>query len=191
MGVLQGASAPRAANDSFAWTKSSIGTTALGDLAGGVGGYQLANYQAAVATRNAALMQQNAFAATQAGNYQAETELEKGGQVVGKEIAGYGASNIDVNVGTPKLVEGSTRTISALDAAMAHYNAAREAYGYKVQAASDTATAGLEKSAGIGSLLSGIAGAGSSIVGGASSLSGRYAQWQLQSQPQSSSALGK
>ena len=179
-----------AANDSFAWSKAATTLSAVGDVTGGIGGLQLSNYQAAVAAHNAAIMGQNAAAATAAGEYSAEATLERGGQIVGKEKAGYGASNIDVNVGSPKLVEGSTRTVSAMDAAIERFNAAREAYAYKVQGAAETAQAGVEKSAGIGSFLSGISGAGNTILGGAQSTAAKYAGWKLGVSPNDSAPVG-
>ena len=87
-----------------------------------------------------------------------------------------------------KLVEGSTSNCKRDGCGDLRYNAAREVYGYKTQAATDTAQAGLYKSAGINSLLAGISGAGSSVVGGAQSIAGRYAQWKLGLPPSSSSS---
>lgn len=196
MGTLQqggaAGSAAAAANDSFKWSQAATALSGAGQLASGIGGLQLGNYQAAVAAHNASIMAQNAAASLKAGEYTAESTLEKGGQIVGREQAGYGASNIDVNVGSPKQVEGSTRTVSSMDAAIERFNAAREAYGQRVGAAQETAQASIDKSAGVGSLLSGISGAGSTLVGGASSLAGKYRTWQLGvgSAPPSNGVMG-
>jgi hypothetical protein len=134
-------------------------------------------------------MLQNANAAQQAGLYSAEATLEKGGQIASKQRAGFGASNIDVNVGSAKSTPDSTKVVSAMDASIQRYNAAREAYAYKAEASAETAQSGLEKSAAVGSLLGGISQAGGTLLGGASSLSSRYAMWRL-GQPASGGAPG-
>jgi hypothetical protein len=187
MGILTqgyGAGAQGAANDSFAWSKAATGLSAAGDVFGGIGGYQLANYQAAVAANNAKIMQQNAESSYQAGDYEQQVQGLKTSQVIGAQRAGYGASNIDVNVGSPTNVEQSTRLVGAMDQAMIRFKAAKEAAGYQLAAASETAQSKLDQMAGTGALVGGLFKAGSSIIGGASSLAGRYAQWQLQSAPQ-------
>ena len=186
MGILApNTSAQGAANDSFAWSKAATALSAVGDVTSGVGGFQLANYQAATSARNAQIMLQNATAAQQAGLYTAESTLEKGGQIASHQRAGFGASNIDVNVGSAKTTPQSTEFVSAMDASINRYNAAREAYAFKTEASADTAQAGLLKSAAIGSLLGGVSKAGATLLGGASSLSGKYAQWQLGAPPNS------
>lgn len=193
MGILQQSlgTAQGAANDSFAWAKTATALSAAGDISSGVGGLQLFNYQAAVAAHNAQIMAQNAEATRAAGEYTAETLLERGGQIAGRARAGYGASNIDVNIGAPKQVEASTKAVSAMDAAIERYNAAREAYGLQVQGEAEKAQAKVDKSAGLGTFLQGISGAGSTLLGGASSISGKYAQWKLGMPPSpNSSPLG-
>lgn len=180
MGILaQGTSATGAASDAFTWAKTATALSAAGDFTSGLGGMQLANYQAAIASRNAALLSQSAQAAEAAGEYTAQATLEKGGQIAGRQLAGFGASNIDVNIGSPQAAIAATRTVSAMDAAIDRYNAARQAYGLRVEAAGQTAEAGLEKRAGLSSFLSGISGAGSTLLGGAQSIAGKYAGWQL------------
>ena len=73
-------------------------------------------------------------------------------------------------------------TLGAMDAAMIHYNAAKEAFNFQTQATTDEAQARLDKLAGRGALLSGILGAGSTILAGGSSVSSKFAQWKLASE---------
>jgi hypothetical protein len=183
MGTLAqgfGGSAQGAANDSFAWSRAATGLSAGGELAGGLGGFQLANYQAAVAANNAKIAAANAQAATASGSFEESAEKEKTGQVVGEQAAAYGAHNIDVNVGSPVAVKQSTQTVGALDAAMIHYNAAKAAFGFNVEAGAERAQSQLAQLAGLNALTTGITKSASTLLGGAASVSGRYAQWQLQ-----------
>lgn len=183
MGTLSpgfGGSAQGAANDSFLYSKAATGLDTVGALASGIGGYQLSSYQAAVASNNAKIAEANAQADLSSGQYEESAAKEKTGQVIGQERAAQGANNIDVNVGSAKAVQQSTAAVGAMDAAMIHYNAARAAYGERIQERSDTAESGLLKNAALGSLFGGVAKAGGTLLGGASSLAGRYAQWQLE-----------
>jgi hypothetical protein len=172
-----------AANDSFAFSRASTNLEAGSAALGGVGGYQLANYQAAVAANNAKIAQANAQASLQAGDYETEVSGLKTSQVVGAARAAQGANNIDVNAGSAAAVQESTQKVGAMDAAMIHYNALRQAYGQEVEARSLKAQSQLDQAAGLGALSGGFTKAASTILGGAYSVAGRYANWQLQAAP--------
>lgn len=139
----------------------------------------MAQYQSQVAANNALIMQRNAQAAISAGSYAESSSKLRTGMEVGQERAAQGANNVDVNVGSPLAVQNSTRTVGAMDAAMIHYNAAREAYGLQTEAASQTAQSKLDKMAGQGALAGSLFTAGSTLLSGASSLSSKWAQYQL------------
>lgn len=186
MGVLAQASAgafgfgsaPQSAGSSLNWGAASSGLQATGQLLQGLGGYQQAQYSAAVAANNARIAKANAGAAVVAGEYEGAVSKLRTGQTISAERAGQAASGIDVNIGSAVKVRDSTATIGAMDAAMIHYNAMRQAYGDLTQASSFTAQSNLDKMAGVGALEGGAFSAGSTLLGGASSLGAKYAQYQ-------------
>ena len=126
-------------------------------LLSGLGGLQQADYMSSVARNNASIARQNAQATTQAGDYNASTVKMRGGEVAAQEQAAQGANNIDVNVGSAAAVRNSTERISAMDAAMVQYNAARAAYGMETQARADITQSKLDKMAGRNALFTGVA----------------------------------
>jgi hypothetical protein len=152
---------------------------AFGNVLGGIGGFEEANYRAQVANNNAAIMRQNASAATQAGTYQEEASKLKYGLLEGQQKAAQGANGVDVGVGSTAATRQATQTISAMDAAMIHYNAARAAFGMETEAASSAAQAKLDQRAGINALAGGLMKAGSTFMSSATSVGSRYAQYGL------------
>lgn len=177
MGILQNAGA--AAGSFFSGTPSasglagqslSLGTLATGanvagDIFSGVSGYQQAKYAASVETNNAQ-------AALQAGQTSEEESKLKTGFTTAAQKAAAASRGVNVNSGSPVAVEQSTQTIGALDAALIHYNAARQAFGEKAEVSLDERAAGNILS---GSLMK----AGASFVGGATSLSDKWLAYQL------------
>lgn len=93
---------------------------------------------------------------------QARTE---GTQIIGEQRATFGASGLDVGVGQPAKLQAETRLLSELDAAILRSEAARDAWGYKVQGmeygalASATSNAARRKRN-----ADAVAGAGSTLV---------------------------
>ncbi len=77
------------------------------------------------------------------------------------------ANGIDVDSKSAVAVRDATARIGALDAAMVHYNAAREAYGLDTQAA-------LTKRAGTSAAVRGVAGAGLSFLSGSRALGEKW-----------------
>jgi hypothetical protein len=143
----------------------ATGTEALGDIFSGVGGYQQNSYAASVS-------KQNASAALQAGqNAEIESKLRYG-SLEGKQKAEQGASGASVNSPSATSVRTSTEQIGAMDAALIHYNAARQAYGEDTNAA-------LQKRAAGNALSYGLMKTGATLIGGASSLGGKYLQNKL------------
>jgi hypothetical protein len=122
------------------------------------------NYGAAVAQNNAALSRQNAASAVEAGQYNASTALMRGGTIAAQQEASQGANGIDVGVGSAVATRQATQRVSAIDAAMIQYNAAKEAYGFQTQANTQSTQAALNKMAGRNALLTGITKAGSGVA---------------------------
>jgi hypothetical protein len=143
----------------------ATGTSALGSLFQGIGGLQEGQY-------GATLARQNVNAALQAGQTNESEEAIRFGQLEGRQKANQGASGVGVNSASAAAVRRSTEEVGAMDEAIIHYNAAREAYGSKVQEQQD-------KYAGTNQLLKGVLGAGASLIGGASSLADKWAGYKI------------
>lgn len=107
---------------------------AVGTLAEGQAQANAANYNAEVARMNAAH-------ASAAGSQQATMESLKGAAIGGQLKAQQSANNVDVNTGSALKVQQGQREASELNAATTENNALLEAYGYKSQAALDSAEA--------------------------------------------------
>lgn len=172
-------SAGSAAQSSMNWGTASTGLNAAGDLISGIGQSQQYGYAAQVAQNNARIMQLNAAATQESGMYEAEASKFKYGQLEAEQKAAQAANGVDVNIGSPAAVRHSTETISAMDAAMIHYNASRVAWGQENEANAYTTQSKLDKLAGSNAILGGLFKAGGTLLSGASSLSGKAAQYQL------------
>jgi len=158
-------------------------TSAYGALYQGAATKEAASYQATVAANNAAIANQNAKYAIEAGQQQAESVSLKGAAQQGKVRAGLAANNVDVNTGSAKNVQTSEAETSQLDTETVLNNAELQAYGYRSQATgyqaqstlleleSEEAMPGAELTAG-GSLLSNASSVGLKWGGGTGGLSG-------------------
>lgn len=160
------------------------GLSLAGGVVGAVGAEQNAKatseadfYQSQILQQNAQLAEQKAQFATEEGGAEAERKELATKANVGQIKAAQGASNIDVNSGSSVKVQRSAAELGALDAVTLRSNAARAAYGYQVQALSDTEQAGLEATSAANAKTAGNIQAISSLIGGASSAGSQYAQW--------------
>lgn len=182
MGILAqgfGGSAAQTAQGSLAWGGLGTGIGAVGGLLSGLGGYQEAMYRARVAQNNAVILQQNAAAAQMAGQYEGSASLMRTGKLVGQEKAAQAANGVDVNVGSPAAVRAGTQEIGAMDAAMIHYNAQRQAFAEQTEAAAEKAQARADEAGAVGNLALGGFKAATTLIGGATSLGSKWAQQQL------------
>ena len=168
-----------AAASSMRWGEASTGLTAAGDILSGIGQSQQYGYMAQVARNNAAIMEQNVGATIQAGSYEESASKLKYGQLEAQQKAAEGANGVDVNVGSTVATRDTTEKLSAMDAAMIHYNAARAAWGEQNEANALRTQAKVYGQAGTNALFGGLFKAGGTLLSGASSIGGRYANWQL------------
>jgi len=136
----------------------STGLDAIGDVAARIGRAQSYGYSQSAA-------QINANSALAAGYVNEEAEKIKTGQLLSEQNAQQASSGFDVASSSFRGQRASTAALGALDAAMIHYNAQREAYGYQVQAAG-------YKAAKENQLLGAIGDVGKSLVSGATALRG-------------------
>jgi hypothetical protein len=115
----------------------------------GVSGYETAQrrasassaagqYQKTISNENARLAMGNAKDATQRGQLEEQRSRLETRQQIGSTRAGLAAQGVDVGSGSSADVQASEAGIGELDALTIRNNAAREAYGYQVEAAQDT-----------------------------------------------------
>lgn len=129
-------------------------------------------YQQKVAEGNAILADYQAIDALSQGA-RAEVDLRKAAaQLKGKQRAALAANGVALNEGSPAAVIAATDTMRDADIATLRNNAARAAWGYRMQGANSTSRAGaLGSAAGaVNPLLSGA----SSLLGSASGVAGRW-----------------
>lgn len=126
-------------------------------------------FQSGILTQNAAFKTQAANEAINAGNTSADWQRVRTGQAVGTQRSVQAANGIDVNSGSSAQMQDDTAMLGELDALTIQNNAAREAYGYRVQAKQDLLNANQTvqngKTAAMGSILGGIGGAFGSFAG--------------------------
>lgn len=172
-------SASGAAASSMQWGLAGTALSAVGDLSQGIGQSQLYGYQAQVAANNAAIERQNSSSALAAGSYSESVSKMQTSERISSQKAAQGANGVDVNVGSPVAVRDSTATVGSLDAAMIHFNAARQSAGLANEAASYEAQASADRYASSNAIDSGITKAATSLISGATSVASKYSQYKL------------
>lgn len=177
MGIVIGASTLAAI--SIGASVAAAGVGAYGAIKKGQAEHAAAEYNAQVSQQNAAIARENALIAEQSGEAQASISLQKTRATIASTTAQQAASGVSVNSGSYTDVRSSEREIGELDAMNIRSNAAREAFGYKVKATSEENEAILSKFEGEESEKAGYISAGATLLGGASSAAGKWADWKI------------
>jgi|SRR5215475_3692415 len=158
-----------------------IGATALGGVVSAFGNYfggqsqgAMYDYQAGIALMNKQIAEQNANYAINAGEIKAQQAGMKARFEIGTAIAEGGASGLDVRSGSKAQVVQGMYKVAQQDMGIIRTNAAKEAYGYEVEAASDEAQANLDKYAAKFSRTSGTIAAFGSLLGAAGGVSSKW-----------------
>lgn len=131
---------------------------------------------AATSRRNAAEAERQAADAVQRGVIPEMRARMQGGRFIGEQIGHYSGTNVDVNIGSPKDVQASTRAISDMDEEVIRNNARREAYGYGTQAQRYQQEANFDEAEGKNALLA-------SVIGGVGKLATIGAKSWMESNP--------
>lgn len=159
----------------------SIGTTLLNTGMGVAAQMQKAQadaaqmgYQAQVARNNQALMEINAKNALAQGESDAQRQDLQTSQLEGRQRAALAAQGGDVNSGTNLDLIGDTARAGATDTATIRSNAAWRAYGYRVAGAGYGASASNYGAAAVNATANLPFGIGSSLIGGASQIAGKW-----------------
>lgn len=111
-----------------------LGLTAGQTAYGVVKDKEAARDEAEAAGRRELFAEHQAADAVARGEREAAITRSRGSQMIGEQTVYSGASGVDVASGTPGKVAEMTRVYSEVDAATIRANAAREAWGYKVEA---------------------------------------------------------
>lgn len=130
---------------------------------------QNAAFQSGMMQQNAAFKEQTAQETINAGATSADWQRVRTGQAVGTQRSVQAANGIDVNSGSAAQLQDDTAMLGELDALTIQNNAAREAYGYRVQARQDLLNANQSvqngNTAATGSILGGLGSAFGSFAG--------------------------
>lgn len=138
-----------------------------------------ARYQSQVAAQNQALMERQAADATQRGQVAEENRRRLTAQQIGQQTAGLAAQGVDLE-GSPIDILGDTAAAGELDALTLRSNAAREAYGYRIQGQGYGNQAILENTQAANSTYTpNYLGAGASLLSGASTLAEKWRNFQI------------
>lgn len=160
------------ATASIALGAASFGGSALkgyGQYSEGRAAGEAYDYNAQLAEQNAAFADQRAAWSAEEGDQAASAAQMKARAVEGGVRANQGASGVDVNSGSSVDVQESVRQTGMLDALTVRSNAARQAYGYQVEAVNDRAQAALDRSAAKNSRKAGVINAAATLLGGGAS----------------------
>lgn len=152
-------------------TLTIIGTAVSGATAlfQGIQGMNQARYQAKVAEMNQEIAQENARRAQDRAQLEAQEQDVLSLAMLGEQEAVMGASGLSGR--SFQLVRKAGRELARRDALNIRHAGELEAHGFNTQAMNFEAEAGAQRSQATASLVGGVLGAGSSLIGGATKVS--------------------
>ncbi len=113
---------------------AAAGLSMVSTIFGGLAQRKAARAKAEVMERNVDLANYQASDALGRGDVAAKIRRQQAQQTAGEQRTALAAQGIDVNSGTAADIQGNTTYLGELDAQTIRNNAAREAWGYQVQA---------------------------------------------------------
>lgn len=113
-------------------TTIAIGLTALAAGTAAYGQYQSGKFQEAQAKTNAELAEHQALDAQRRGAIAEEEQRARVRALLGAQRSTFGANNVVSSTGSPLGILTETAQYGELDALTVRNNAAREAFGYRV-----------------------------------------------------------
>ena len=123
---------------------TAVTTQGLGTLFSAIGTFSNSKAKKDAYKTNAAYSEAQAVDATQRGNMTALDISRKAEQVKGAQRASFASHGVDVSSGSPLDILAETDRTAAIDESTVKTNAAREAYGFRVQGANYQAAADAE-----------------------------------------------
>lgn len=150
--------------------------SAFGSISSGIANQNMFDYQSAIANINAQIDRQNAQYAIDTGNQQNLELGLKQGQQLGQQKTALASSGFDIRSGSAAQVIASQESLNRLDQTILRSNTTKTAYNFETQASTAEQQAQMYTLAGENSFQAGLIGAGSSILGSASSVSREWLQ---------------
>lgn len=165
---------------------SAIGTGAsvMGQMNANAAQGAQAGYMRDIALQHRQVSEWQASDAVARGKIAEDAQRRKTGQMIGTQTAALAGQGTDFS-GSEQDILGDTAAAGELDALTVRNNAAREAWGYKVQGVNAANSGALSAAKGFTSNL----GAGASLLSGASSLGDKWWKFQ-QNNPGGSVTVG-
>jgi hypothetical protein len=146
-----------------------IGMALVGGMMGAQSATQQGEFQSSMLNQDAGFKRRTAQEVLNAGDTSADWQRVRTGQAIGTQRSAQAANGIDVNSGSAAQLQDDTAMLGELDALTIQNNAAREAYGYQVQANQDIKNARQAvsngRTAATGSILGGFGNAFGSFAG--------------------------
>jgi hypothetical protein len=139
-----------------------------------------ADYNAAVAKNNADLAAQNAETTLQQGDIAQQRDYQEGAQRMGAIRAAMGANDVQLNSGSALALQSDQARTTQQNVQATGYNSLVQAVGLRNQAIDYGSQAGMDTAEATNDTTAGNTRALSSIIGGASSVSGKWASFQQQ-----------
>jgi hypothetical protein len=168
------------AGTSLGATLAGGGVSTLGALQSGGAQSSAYRYQAGVAAMNASIAENNANYATAVGESKAQISGMQTRAQIGATKAIQSGTNLNVNTGSAVDVRASEADIGEENEMTIRSNAAREAYGFRTQAAGDIAQENLYNAAASNTKKASNINALTSILGTAASVSSKWAMFSKQ-----------
>jgi hypothetical protein len=133
-------------------------------------------YQAQVAANNAIIASQQASVAIQNGQTQEQTQQLKTGQIYGAQRAAMAANGIDLGEGSATDMLATTEFMGKRDQLTIRDNAARQAWGYQVQAQNYTDSSNANNAT--GDAINPFMAGATSLLGSATSIAGSWGKYK-------------
>lgn len=173
-----GISASTAAVASLATTAIGFGLQAYGQKQAAKAQAGQFNYQAAVDRNNKIIADRQADDAIKRGDAEEEEHRRKVAQIKSDQRVGFAARGIDLGSDNVLDTLSDTAMLGELDALTIRSNAAREAYGYRVQGMNYEASAGNNSLAAKNAKSAGKTAMVSTLLSGASTVAGNYSDYK-------------
>lgn len=186
MGSLASVAAPVLQGVGSMATMYGANMKAQGQIQAATGEAQAALFNSEIATANAGIATQNATMVGQAGDAQAGISEQQTRAQVGAIKVNQAAAGVDVNSGSAVDVRNSASGVGMLNALTIRSNAAKQAYGFQTQAASDTAQSKLDVAQAGNDIKAGNVAAKGTILGAEGASVSNFGNYLLQNSLNSS-----
>lgn len=163
-----------AAIASLAITAIGTGVSMYGQIQQGKNQQAQANYQAAIMERNAKIAEMNANDAERRGAVEEQQLRLRTSSMIGEARSDLSASGVVVDSGSPLEAQQEIAAMGAYDVNTQRYNAAKEAWSIRNQAADYTAQSRLYSMAGANAASEGRMGAFGTALTGLGSMADKW-----------------